>query len=259
MTRHTTQEATQANLTFAGQPLFTIDMLRDLAVQALVPFGLGAGPDSLTRADSLLIDAGPVTLHLYLSDGSADGTAPRVNISVDKTRDSEALHPRAHIALLAEVTSILIEHMGGDTVLWGAENVAIPATRFQAAFTPMRDRSADEVIHITPRRPGRTAAPQPTVQPEPITLPPLAFDAPDLTGIFREEALEPQDNAPSGATRAATLATTASVAVMVPAIGVPLAVYQAVKGGDIRVSTQAFALSAVLTGMLPSMSYLPFF
>jgi len=260
MTFVQSQEATQANLTFTNDTLIDIEELRDHALEALAPFGLMLGDGSDIAFDRATINSGAIILTLNIDDGTAPDEMGRISISVEKQRGSETLHPNAHVAILAEVTSILIERVGGDHVTWGPEAVAIPADRFHAAFKPMRQRCADDVPHITPRRIRPANAPEAPAQPAPCDLPPAAaMDQSDLNAIFRAEPLEDASPQQNSTTRAATLATTASVAVMMPTIGVPLAVYQAVKGGDIRVSTQAFALSAVLTGMLPSMSYLPFF
>lgn len=267
------QEAPRSQLTFTDDILIDIAPLHDCTVLALAAFDLYPETPAEMRFDSARIQAGPIMVSIDIADCAGREETASIQVSVEKLRDSEALHPDAATAILAEILSILIEHTGGTTITWGKDQISIPSERFQASFKPMRMREEDEVPVITPRRvhplssgkgPKDIAIPHPKhAQFDNIVSSKLICvqgGKPEtLTDIFRKDPTLPKVASTSQTARAATLAATASVAVMSPAIGVPLAAYQALKGGNIRVSTQAFALAAIFSGITPAMaSYFPF-
>ena len=253
MTFTTTQEATRANLVICDDTLIDIQPLHEAAVEALTAFGLALSAPSGISFDSACLTAGPVRVTVAIDDGAGvtpgDGDTSRLTIEVAQLRASESLHPEAPTAILAEILSLLIERTGGQSVEWGPERVAIPAPRFQSAFTPLRARGRHD--RIVPRRirPAETAAPRPARAE--VTMP-------DLKAVFAVSDVEPET--PSLTRRASTWTATASVGVMNPAIGIPLAAYNLIKGEDLRITSHAFAITATLSGLTAStIGYLPFF
>ncbi|WP_276714602.1 hypothetical protein [Pseudooceanicola nitratireducens] len=266
MTRTHSQEATRptatpqcATLDMGTGHLIDIETLLSAALRALEAYGLAPQQPAETRFDGLEIDAGPIGLAMRIDDGSEnnDGSA-RLYLHVENIRRSETLHPRADTAILAEILSILIEDGLSGQIAWGKEGIGFDTLRFAEVFTPIRHNNGIE-RHITPRRPARIAlddhademifavpsAPAPTI------------DTPDLREIFRDAMDEDEVRTPSDLSRAANLTATASLTVMNPMVGLPVAAYQALKGQDIRISAHAFTLTAIYTGLAPTMvSYL---
>lgn len=268
MTFTVQQEATQAGLIFNDDCLFDIQPLRDHAIEAMTAYGLRPVSNPTTTFDSVRIDAGALAVKIDILDGLTDEETSRIQVSVEQARTSEALHPETRVALLAEILSLLIEQTGGQTVDWQPSNVCIAAAKFQSAFTPIRYRKPEDVTQperIMPRRvrPGhKTTGPmtqKTLIASMPKDVPLGIRPQPEaLTEIFR-------DDCPANKTtetvdlpaRLATWTVTASVGVMNPAIGIPLAAYNALKGEDVRVSAHALTLTAAFFGS-STLGFLPF-
>lgn len=264
MTRTHSQEATRptatpqsATLDMDTGHLIDIETLLSAALRALQAYGLTPQQPAETRFDGLEIDAGPIGLAMRIDDGSEDNEgSARLFLHVENIRRSETLHPRADTAILAEILSILIEDGLSGQIAWGKEGICFDTLRFAEVFTPIRHNSSTE-RHITPRRPARIALDDHA--DEMIFAVPSgpAIDTPDLREIFRDAMDEDEVKTPSDLSRAANLTATASLTVMNPIVGLPVAAYQALKGQDIRISAHAFTLTAIYTGLAPTMvSYL---
>lgn len=256
MTFENSQEATRAAI--SGHFDYTINIadLQDEAKSALEAFNLYASEDAQITDTNVTVIAGPVaiTMTLLLDTGATD----RIEVTVTRMRDSEALHPDAETAILAEIVSLLAERHGGDTVEWTEAGVVIPKERFVTAFTPMRRRGGS--ARIAPRRICRTdTIGTPIVCRAKAPTPVLAEETCDaFRDIFTHDDAKP-DNGSNGVQSVSAWAATASVGVMNPLIGVPLAAYNLTCGADVRVSTHAFALTAILSGFVgSSFTYLPF-
>ncbi|MBB06373.1 hypothetical protein [Pseudooceanicola sp.] len=261
MTFTTTQNATTGGLTFSDDSALDIQPLHDHVVTALAAFGLQPTAAPEMGFDQARIVAGPIAVDIRILN---DDEGPRVDIAVSLLRASESLHPEAPTAILAEALSVLIECLGGDLVDWTPDNVTFSAIRFQAAFTPLRQRGG-ATDRIIPRRirPGMVAGVPMTEDALIRSMPkdvPLGLQCDrDLKAIFTPDAPVEPEPMPS-ARRLATWTATASVGIMNPIIGVPLAAYNLIRGEDIRVTSHTFALTATLSGIGAStFGYMPFF
>lgn len=268
MTIMNAQKATRTSLVFNDDSLIDIQPMVELAQRALAAFDLAPTATPVVRFDGADIEAGPMAVAITIADGTEAAETARIQVEVRQTRDSETLHPEADAAIAAEIMSLMIERTGGTQVHWGPADIMIPAARFQGAFTPIRLRDPHEMPRITPRRiRPATAAGEPLTQQVLIdAIPanvPLGIEdaARGLHAVFRDDPVAAPVPAPQDpATRGAIWATTATVSVMNPAVGVPLAAYQAICGGNLRISTNAFALTAIFSVLTPAIfGYLPAF
>ncbi|WP_148234695.1 hypothetical protein [Pseudooceanicola batsensis] len=249
--------------------MIEIAPLRDLALEALAAFDLSPVAADDMHFDWVRIYTGPISLRVRIEDGACASETLRLRVEVETLREGEIAHPQAETAILAEILSLFIERLGGVCVDWEPAGLEIGAARFQAAFTPMRQRGPDEMPRVMPRRvrPGWARSEPMTTKalirtlPERATLGLRDSDA-ALSAVFRmDEAGDPAAEATAtSAARAAGWVATASVGIMNPALGIPLAAYNAMRGADVRLSTHAFALTAVLSGLgSPAMAYLSMF
>jgi hypothetical protein len=257
MTLTNSHNATRATLIHNDEFVFEINPLIDTTKESLEAFNLPAAEEKEKSPTRATLHAGPISVTLSLPADGEEGT--RVEIRVAQLRESETLHPEATTAILAEILSLLAERTGGDLVEWADAGVTIDAARFVASFTPLRRRGG--ATRISPRRISRG-----DTSGTPIMLPVRRAPSMDnaetcdaFRDIFAHEELDQQESA-SGLTSVSAWAATASVGVMNPVIGIPLAAYNLTRGADIRVSTHAFALTATLSGVIGStFGHLPFF
>ena len=251
------QEATRAALHFNEVNAFDINLIKDNIEASLSAFGLQRSEETLQDELNLTLIFGPIGVQVSLPE---DFECDRIDITVERLRDSETLHPEAETAILAEIMSLLVETLGGEQISWTNTGLMIDAERFVSAFTPLRKRGG--TTRVSPRRvraDDRSGTPiifhqkapnQPRETPEDIT---------DLKAIFADDDAETEED-PNRVAYLGAWAATATVGVMNPVIGVPLAAYNLRRGADLRVSTHAFALTAALTGIFSnSVGYLPFF
>lgn len=245
MTFEKSQEATRADLILNAGFEFKINLIEDTLKAAFEAFGLQKSEDTQVTSTGVTFVAGPIAVI------AAFRSQTRLEIQVQRLRDSETLHPEAETAILAEALSLLAERLGGDSVHWAAAGVSFEVERFLTAFTPLRRRGGPS--RICPRRIRRDdmlGAPI-TFAAKPVAPVPSAMDQDDDAELKAIFAADEDDAAPEG-TNLGTLsawAATATVGVMNPAIGVPLAAYNLARRADMRISTHAFALTATLSGV----------
>lgn len=283
-----TKADTKAGLVFNDDSFVQIEMLSALTMDALSYFGFVPNTIPAIGFDNARIEAGPLAVDLDLADDADLSAGLRVNIRIERLRDSETLHPEAPMAVLAEILSLMIEQTGAQTVAWDPENISLPAARFQAAFTPIRLRKpAQETLHdavpgpVMPRRvrPGHAPVPMtpasliasmPKDVPLGLQTSPDAL-ADDLAAVFRKDmtiapvqkaALTDEDSVETESNIEARLAAwtmTAAVGVLNPPVAAGLATYNLLKGEDFRLSTHALTLTAALFGLGSTFAgYLPF-
>lgn len=257
MTCQTTQEATRATLNFDATISCNIIAIERIATVSLAAFNLTLSEPAQASDHGLTLIAGPIGVQIALPTETGPQT---IEITVDRLRDSEALHPGANTAILAEIMSLLAEDMGGDSISWGDTGLTIDAARFVGSFTPLRRRGG--TTRISPRRvrtDDRSGTPIQFREKPAKPAPGTEFDTSALKAVFAEDAPE-QTEDKDKIVYLGAWAATATVGVMNPMIGVPLAAYNMRRGADLRVSTHAFALTAALTGVFStSVGYLPFF
>jgi hypothetical protein len=254
MTNTDARESARARLIANEAMSFDNNILENIVKASAKAFNLPAGQTDDVADDQITHVAGPIQI-IVATD--ADGLW--LDITVTRLRESEALHPEAEVAILAEVISLLAEEIGGDRVQWAEEGITIDIARFVGAFIPLHRRGG--TLRVSPRRIHRgdlKGTPIMFDTPAPLPeLPPLEDDS-EIRAIFAMP--ETEEPAKSGLTQVSTWAATASVGAMNPLIGVPLAAYNLTRGSDIRVTTHAFALTATLSGLMgTSLGYLPFF
>jgi hypothetical protein len=285
---------TQAGLVFTDESFVQIETLSASALEALACYGYTANMIPTVGFDTARIEAGPLAVDLELVEDHSAHNGLRVNVSIERLRDSETLHPEAQVAVLAEILSLMIEQTGAQTVAWDPANITMPATRFQTAFTPIRLRKDEPQSQaqcavegtVVPRRvrPGHAPVPMtpasliasmPKDVPLGLQTSPDAL-ADDLAAVFREKpkggettvetpisADLAQDNAEAADSpleaRLAAWTVTAAVGVLNPPVAAGLATYNLLKGEDFRISTHALTLTAALFGLGSSMAgFLPF-
>ncbi|WP_136635751.1 hypothetical protein [Pseudooceanicola onchidii] len=255
MSQANTLKIPHATLTFEDDYLPTISDLKDASNAALEAYDLTSecmadGSDGRVR-----LVAGPVGVEFIRID-----SCPRITLMVTRVRDSERLHPDAETAILAEIISVMVERFGGGTLDWGLAGVTLDLEKFAASFTPLRRRGG--ASRICPRRVKRDDTIGTPIQVK-SKAPKVAVtsDDPETQARLKQIFADPvEETSTSNLTNVSAWAATATVGAMNPLIGVPLIAYNLTKGADIRVSTQAFALTATLTGLVGSTyGYLPFF
>lgn len=253
MTTTIATDTAQAQLIHSQGYMIDFNDLIEIIHLGLKGFGLTATEVDQHSATNATVQTGPIGIMITLP--ANDPT--RIALSVERIRDSEALHPQAHTAILAEILSLLAEEHGAESIDWNGTR--LEATRFLAGFIPLHRRGG--ATRITPRRITRTdtIGTPITFKAKPPVMPEQLSDEnmDQLRQAFTD--LDKEDDAPTHLSQVSAWAATASVGAMNPVIGVPLVAYNLIRGADIRVSTQAFALTASLTGVLGPMTYLPFF
>lgn len=259
MSFETTQEATIATLNILNEFIHDIRILEDAAKSSLAAFNLTQDTPAEVSSTTVSLTAGPIGIHVTLDQEC--GT--QITVEVVRLRNSEALHPEAPTAILAELMSLLAEEFEATEVIWTPAGLTIPADRFVKAFTPLRRRGgSDRVCPRRVRRDDTTGTPILTHIPQARQIAPVPGDDATrelLRTVFAQETESTQPER-SNLTNVSAWAATASVGAMAPVIGVPLAAYNLTRGADIRVSTHAFALTATLSGVLGStLGHLPFF